>query len=415
VAIAALARAGLGDGLSGVPYITFYPAIAAAALLGGARAGSLAVLISAAVANYFFIPPVGAWQLATPHLESVVLFMLVSAMLVALISLLNKAVDRLWATAETAKFILETEPAGVLAVDDKGVINMVNAAVEHQLGYARDELIGRPVEVLIPVVLRAGHESLRGSFLAQPEPRRMGAGRDLDAQRKDGSLVPVEVGLSPYHREGRTGALATIIDVSERKRLEFRSEMLTREVQHRASNLLMMVEMVARRLLSGSQRTAFLSVLAALSRTHHLLAVAGETSLRDIIAGEVEAFAGQVTFEVCDVMLKPEVAQDFTLIVHELTTNALKHGALSTDEGRVSIRGEVRDGVFRFCWEESGGPPVEETARAGFGSTILGKVARGFASDVRREARPEGLRYEVDAALHSLGAVRERVRAVQEA
>jgi PAS domain S-box-containing protein len=401
-----LVRAGLDQWLSSLTFITFYPAIAVAALVGGARAGALAVVIAAAVADYFFIPPYGQWQVGMPYSAGIVLFVVVSAMIVALISLLNQAVDRLWSMAETAKFILETEPAGVLAVDDAGVINMVNAAVEHQLGYSREELIGRPVEVLVPVVLRAGHESLRGSFLARPEARRMGAGRDLNAQRKDGSLVPVEVGLTPYHRQGRSGALATIIDISERKRLEFRSEMLTREVRHRANNLLMVVEMVARRLLSGPQRTAFLSVLAALSRTHHLLAIAGETSLCDIIAGEVEAFPGQVSVDVCDVVLKPEIAQDFTLIVHELTTNALKHGALSTDEGQVRISGESEDGMFRFRWEESGGPVVESNPRAGFGTTILDKLAHGFASEVRRDLRPQGLRYEIDAAMERLGGLR---------
>jgi PAS domain S-box-containing protein len=403
-ALAVAARKLTGDLLADVPFITFYPAIALAALLGGWRAGGLAMALSAALANVFFLQPTGVFELTLARASVTILFLFVASLIVGPITLLNEVADRSWRQAENTRFILEAEPAGVIAVDDEGTINLVNAAVEKQLGYPRAELLGQPVEVLVPITLRAGHETLRGHFMGHPEPRSMGAGRDLNAVRKDGSLVPVEVGLNPYQVEGRGGALATIIDISERKRLESRSQVLAHEVSHRANNLLMVVQVLAKRLLTGSQRNRFLGVIEALARTHGIFAEGASATLHGIIEAEFAGFAGQVELAGCNVRLKRDVAQDLTLIVHELTTNALKYGALSTSDGRVSVFGELVDsGLFRFVWSERGGPAVSEPSRRGFGSSILGKVARGFAMEVSAEYRCSGFRYELICSLERIG------------
>jgi PAS domain S-box-containing protein len=113
--------------------------------------------------------------------------------------------------------VLEALPVGILMVDAAGVITLVNAMGERILGYARAELIGQPVEILLPERLRVRHGHDRAGFLVTPEPRAMGAGRDLFAVRKDGREIPVEIGLSPVHTAGGTFVLASIIDISERK------------------------------------------------------------------------------------------------------------------------------------------------------------------------------------------------------
>jgi PAS domain S-box-containing protein len=394
VALASGVRLAGGDLLRAAPFTTFYVAIAGATLVGGARIGVLSIALSALASNYLFLEPTFAFSARPTALFATILFVVVSLALVGIVWLLNEAVDRLWLQAETTRYVLEAEPAGLVAVDDKGEIELVNAAVERHLGYARDELLGRSVDILVPDGLRGDHAAYRAGFAAQPESRPMGAGRDLHAQRKDGSLLPVEIGLNPVQRNGRVGALATIVDITERKSLERRAEVLSNEVRHRARNLITVIQAVAVRKLPPGERAAFVELLTALARTQDLFAAKTVAPLRSIVEGELAGFREQASVSGCELLLTAEVARDFTLIVHELATNALKHGALSSDSGRVTVAGDVADdGTFTFTWEERGGPPVRAPARKGFGATILNEVPRGFsaAAEVRYDA--EGLNY----------------------
>src|SRR3990172_9434360 len=119
---------------------------------------------------------------------------------------------------EQFRVLFEAAPNGVMAVDAAGCIVLLNAQVEKMFGYSREELIGRPVEVLVPVRFRRGHAGLRKSFAAVPQMRPMGTGLDLLAARKDGSEFPVEVGLNSTDTSMGNVVVATIVDVTERKR-----------------------------------------------------------------------------------------------------------------------------------------------------------------------------------------------------
>src|SRR5207253_1828777 len=97
-----------------------------------------------------------------------------------------------------------------------------NARCEPLFGYARDELVGQSVEMLVPANIRPGHAERRASFHRSPAAREMGAGRELRAVRKDGSEFPVEIGLSPLPARGAEGTqvAVSIRDVTERKEQE---------------------------------------------------------------------------------------------------------------------------------------------------------------------------------------------------
>jgi PAS domain S-box-containing protein len=110
----------------------------------------------------------------------------------------------------------------IVAVDRYGTISLVNREAERLFGYARDEIIGRPIEDLVPERFRGAHGGLRSRFVEAPEARRMGAGRELYGLRKDGTEVPVEIGLNPVETEDGLLVLGAIVDISERKRLEER-------------------------------------------------------------------------------------------------------------------------------------------------------------------------------------------------
>ena len=118
------------------------------------------------------------------------------------------------------RMAVEASPSGIVLVDHQGRIVLVNAHIEELFSYTRDELIGKPVELLVPERFRNQHPKYRADFVAAPETRAMGAGRDLFARRKNGSEFPVEIGLNPIHTPEGLLVLANVVDITERKQAE---------------------------------------------------------------------------------------------------------------------------------------------------------------------------------------------------
>lgn len=113
--------------------------------------------------------------------------------------------------------LLEAAPDAILEVNSEGQIVLINQVAETMFGYSRDELLGMTVESLVPAAMRSKHHRHRASYTAAPQARPMGAGLELKAQRKDGSLFPVEITLSPNWTDGALHVIALIRDISERK------------------------------------------------------------------------------------------------------------------------------------------------------------------------------------------------------
>ena len=124
-------------------------------------------------------------------------------------------IDRTPTRAEF-RILFESAPNGVLVADDGGLIVLANDKIGRQFGYSRDELTGKPVEILIPERFRGGHQSLRRGFSAAPEFRAMGAGRELYGRRKDGNEFRIEVGLNPIATGSGDFVMATVVDVTMR-------------------------------------------------------------------------------------------------------------------------------------------------------------------------------------------------------
>ncbi|HKP58336.1 MAG TPA: PAS domain S-box protein [Polyangiales bacterium] len=122
--------------------------------------------------------------------------------------------------ARRFELAVEAAPNAMIMVDSAGKVTLVNSDAERLFGYTRQELVGQPIEIIVPEAVRAQHPHLRAVFNALPRQRAMGQGRDLRARRKDGSEFPVEIGLNPIETAEGLLVLCAVVDISERKRTE---------------------------------------------------------------------------------------------------------------------------------------------------------------------------------------------------
>jgi PAS domain S-box-containing protein len=129
---------------------------------------------------------------------------------ISLIELMN--------TVASLTAIVDSVPTALVMVGADGNMAFVNRETERLFGYSRDELIGKPVEILVPSSLRADHPGHRAAFFSNARTRPMGAGRGLHGLHKDGTEFPVEIGLNPISTEGGLFVVSAIVDMTERNR-----------------------------------------------------------------------------------------------------------------------------------------------------------------------------------------------------
>ena len=197
---------------------------------------------------------------------------------------------------ERFRVLLEAAPDAMVIIDRNGVITMVNSRTVEVFGYERRELIGQPVEMLVPEAARGRHVEHRARYFADPRARPMGSGMDLQGIRKDGTKFPVEIGLSPLQTPEGMLVYGAIRDISERQFIETRlrqserlaaiGEMVT-GLAHESRNALQLMqaslEMLARRLGQGPEQELVQEIQHAQDRLHHLF-------------GEVGGYAAPIRF-----------------------------------------------------------------------------------------------------------------------
>ncbi len=201
------------------------------------------------------------------------------------------------------------------------------------------------------------------------------------------------------------GVTGAAIDITERKEGEAHLRLLMRELTHRSKNLLAVIVAMARQTARHSGNIqAFLERFSArvqaLARSHDLLVAESwhGASLHDLVRSQLSQYIDRepdrFSIEGPDIQLRPEAAQSIGLALHELATNAAKHGAMSKASGHVAITWEPEraDGGIVLVWRESGGPKVSQPKRRGFGSTVIEhNLARALDADVDLDFAAEGL------------------------
>jgi PAS domain S-box-containing protein len=234
-----------------------------------------------------------------------------------------------------------------------------------------------------------------------PTYRAVAEGREIEDEcrvvRPDGTIrwVRASASVSAFDASGRPErAVAVLQDITERRQAEEARALLAQEVDHRSKNALAVVR-AAVRLTPRTDAEAYARAIegrvTALARAHTLLADArwAGAELAALARAELEAFvappgeaAGSAPRAEIDgppVTLASAASQGFAMVLHELATNATKHGALSAADGRVRLswRRDEAEGVLRLRWEETGGPPVAHPTRLSFGSRVIESTIRG--------------------------------------
>ncbi len=309
----------------------------------------------------------------------------------------------------------------VMARDLDGTIRFWSAGCQRLYGWSAEEAVGRLTHELLATRFPIPLPELEAILLREGEWRG-----DLRQRRRDGSEVIVAAHKALRRdAEGRPVALAeSLTDVTALRQAEERQALLMREVDHRAKNALAVVH-AAVRLTPRDDPAAFARAVegrvAALARAHTMLAQGRweGAALRPLIEAELAVFlpapprhgaaaaAGQAAprVEVAgpELTLAPTAAQALSMALHELATNATKHGALSVANGHIAISWRVdrEAGLLRLHWQERGGPPVAAPpSRRGFGSRVIEATVRDqLGGHVERRWEAAGLVCEFEVPL----------------
>lgn len=285
-----------------------------------------------------------------------------------------------------ARAVIASANEAVVVCDRDGIVTHANAASSNVYD---GNPVGQAFADIIPLVFREATGVLQAddmiAMVTAGTPLRGVEVTALNAPKVKDYLVSA----APLRVAGDriSGAVITMVDLSQRKAAENQQNLLMHELDHRVKNTLTLVQSISSRTASTADtveefQTAFAGRIHALAATHTLLLESSWSSLelRDIVISElapyIEATADQIMIEGLDVAVTPRAAIAFGLIVHELATNAVKHGALSEQGGHVAMRAIGRneaDGAFVLEWRESGGPPVQPPTRKGFGHTVIAR------------------------------------------
>lgn len=297
--------------------------------------------------------------------------------------------------------VLDNASVAIFLMDERQHCAYMNAAAEKLTGYRFEETQGRPLHDVVHHTRPDGsHFPLHECAIDRAFPENNNQTGEEVFVHKDGSFYPVAFTASPIRDEdSRTiGTIIEVRDISHEKRTEQARELLMREVDHRARNALSVVQSIVQLTRASdiaSYREIVLGRVSALGRAQGSLAAQRweGASVETVVRDELLAIAkpGQTTQSGPPVMLPPEHAQPLGMLIHELATNAVKHGALGWEAGRVDVRWTSGPEDLTLTWAERGGPRATTPEVSGFGSRLVESLSRQMRAQITREWRAEGL------------------------
>ena len=319
---------------------------------------------------------------------------------------------------DSLETLLDLVPAGILITDDSRGHIRINRFGARLLGEVRGETalsaIAAPLRIFV-----GGRELERQDQPLQATARTGEpiSGFEGEILRADGGRFAALIATTPLVAENGTvrGAIAAILDISERKRHEAQQQVLLHELQHRVKNIITTISALATRMMAGQRDLAqfgeaFLGRLEGMARTHDLLTRGSwqgaglEETIANMLRPYLSSDGNNIRMEGPDFALESGTATTLGMVFYELATNAAKYGALSTRGGHIDIRWRFeqvddQDGVS-LVWEESGGPAVKADAAEGFGTMFVRRsVEYEISGHVKLELRPTGVHCVIEFPL----------------
>lgn len=333
--------------------------------------------------------------------------------LIGAVNMLLDLTDR--QCAEEARFhlsaIVDSSFDAIVSKDLNTIIKSWNHGAERLFGYTAEEAIGRSVTMLIP----ADHQDEEPRILERIRRGERVETYETIRQRKDGSLVPVSLTVSPVRNATGhiIGASKIARDITSARENEHRIRMLMREVNHRVKNqysvILSMIRGTNKRAKSPAEfEREVRERITALARSHDLL-VMGDwkgVTVFELLLSQAKSFGNEerISMSGPSIILSPNAVQYLGIAFHELATNSAKYGVLSGDQGQISVAwnttGSGASRLFHLSWTETDGPEVQTLGEGGFGTVVLKRVApEAIGGKGNLEYGPHGITWSVEAPL----------------
>ena len=308
------------------------------------------------------------------------------------------------------KNLLDSTRVAAIFLDDELHIRHFTPALQ-EIFPVRDSDRGRPITDIVNLI---DYHDLKRDVDAIYASQEI---IERDVSMKDLSATYL-MRIRPYRTVTNLidGVVLTFFNITVRSRDDDLKVLLGKELQHRTANLFAVISSIANRTLSGDRpidkaREVFAARLMALAKAHALLTVNLDegASLEAVVRGELESFSDRINILGPSIILTPAATQGFALIIHELATNAAKHGGLANNDGRISVVWSHTDLAangpsLAFRWQERGGPPVTPPSHPGFGSKLLERAIDTSARPATFDYATEGLTYDLDIPLTSVCA-----------
>ncbi|RUU24111.1 PAS domain S-box protein [Mesorhizobium sp. M7A.T.Ca.TU.009.01.3.2] len=333
--------------------------------------------------------------------------------LIGAVNMLLDLTDR--QRAEEAKqhlsAIVESSFDAIVSKDLNTIIKSWNQGAERLFGYTADEAIGQSVTMLIP----DNHQDEEPRILERIRRGERVEPFETTRQRRDGSLVPVSLAISPVRNAAGqiVGASKIARDITLARESEQRIHMLMREVNHRVKNqysvILSMIRETNKRSETPKQfEYQVRERIMALSRSHDLLVAADwkGATISDLLAAQAQPFPRGDVIAMSGplLVLNANAVQYLGIAFHELATNSAKYGVLSADKGQISviwtITGSGASRLLHLTWAETDGPEVQSIGQGGFGTVVLKRVApAAVGGQGKLEHGPHGVTWSLEAPL----------------
>lgn len=395
--------------LPAIPTLTIlFPAILVSAWVGGARIALPTLLVCGLVGAYLLGLPLPV-QTTTWQVVTIIVFFLVGGLIIFVVDLLGKAVDRYQHERRRLDLALKAAKAALWEIHpdrplywNKNFYDLIG--LEHT-GQAP------PAEQFFELVHPEDREKMREARRLMDQGLRPAERDEYRVLRPDGKMLWLENhrATDPTNERFFIGITQ---DITQRKNAEERVELVLNELAHRIKNQYAVIIKIAKDTHRQAETAndfneAFQARMLGLARSNDLLLRGGgqEVDLRSLLLSQMEIFGDTRRIELSGpaIAVSANAAQYLAMAFHELSTNALKHGAFSVETGRIDVTWKISErlpAMFSIIWQERGGPAPKPKSRPGFGKLVLEKLmpaAVEGTAEIMSEA--DGIKWTLSAPL----------------